>query len=144
MNEYRIQGNTGEWEVVIGLEVHAQITSESKLFSGSSTGFGAEPNSHVSLVDAAMPGMLPVPNRECLRQAVRTGMAINAQINRWSRFDRKNYFYADLPQGYQISQLYHPIVGEGEIEVTLKKKTRIARPRKSALNVSMLSKTQAS
>jgi len=120
--EYRIQGNTGEWEVVIGLEVHAQITSESKLFSGSSTGFGAEPNSHVSLVDAAMPGMLPVPNRECLRQAVRTGMAINAQINRWSRFDRKNYFYADLPQGYQISQLYHPIVGEGEIEVTLNEK----------------------
>jgi aspartyl-tRNA(Asn)/glutamyl-tRNA(Gln) amidotransferase subunit B len=107
---------------VIGLEVHAQVTSESKLFSGSSTGFGAEPNSHVSLVDAAMPGMLPVPNRECLRQAVRTGMAINAQINRWSRFDRKNYFYADLPQGYQISQLYHPIVGEGEIEVTLNEK----------------------
>lgn len=122
MSEYRIQGNTGEWEVVIGLEVHAQITSESKLFSGSSTGFGAEPNSHVSLVDAAMPGMLPVPNRECLRQAVRTGMAINAQINRWSRFDRKNYFYADLPQGYQISQLYHPIVGEGAIEVTLNEK----------------------
>jgi aspartyl-tRNA(Asn)/glutamyl-tRNA(Gln) amidotransferase subunit B len=119
---YRIQGNTGAWEVVIGLEVHAQITSDSKLFSGSSTGFGAEPNSHVSLVDAAMPGMLPVPNRECLRQAVRTGMAINAQINRWSRFDRKNYFYADLPQGYQISQLYHPIVGEGEIEVTLNEK----------------------
>ena len=122
MSEYRIQGNTGAWEVVIGLEVHAQITSESKLFSGSSTGFGAEPNSHVSLVDTAMPGMLPVPNRECLRQAVRTGMAINAQINRWSRFDRKNYFYADLPQGYQISQLYHPIVGEGDIEVTLNEK----------------------
>ena len=121
-SNYRIQGNTGEWEVVIGLEVHAQITSESKLFSGSSTGFGAEPNSHVSLVDAAMPGMLPVPNRECLRQAVRTGMALDAQINRWSRFDRKNYFYADLPQGYQISQLYHPIVGEGEIEVTLNEK----------------------
>ena len=122
MTDYRIQGATGEWEVVIGLEVHAQITSESKLFSGSSTGFGAEPNSHVSLVDAAMPGMLPVPNRECLRQAVRTGMALDAQINRWSRFDRKNYFYADLPQGYQISQLYHPIVGEGEIEVTLNEK----------------------
>ena len=119
---YRIQGNTGEWEVVIGLEVHAQVTSESKLFSGSSTGFGAEPNSHVSLVDAAMPGMLPVVNLECLRQAVRTGMAVGAQINRWSRFDRKNYFYADLPQGYQISQLYHPIVGEGEIEVTLNEK----------------------
>ena len=119
---YRIQGNTGAWEVVIGLEVHAQVTSHSKLFSGASAEFGAEPNSHVSLVDAAMPGMLPVPNRECLRQAVRTGMAINAQINRWSRFDRKNYFYADLPQGYQISQLYHPIVGEGEIEVTLNEK----------------------
>ncbi|MFN5129581.1 MAG: Asp-tRNA(Asn)/Glu-tRNA(Gln) amidotransferase subunit GatB [Sphingomonadaceae bacterium] len=119
---YRIQGNTGAWEVVIGLEVHAQVTSNSKLFSGASAAYGGEPNSHVSLVDAAMPGMLPVPNRECLRQAVRTGMAINAQINRWSRFDRKNYFYADLPQGYQISQLYHPIVGEGEIEVTLNEK----------------------
>jgi aspartyl-tRNA(Asn)/glutamyl-tRNA(Gln) amidotransferase subunit B len=122
MSEYRIQGNTGEWEVVIGLEVHAQVTSNAKLFSGASASYGGEPNSHVSLVDAAMPGMLPVPNRECLRQAVRTGMAINAQINRWSRFDRKNYFYADLPQGYQISQLYHPIVGEGEIEVTLNEK----------------------
>lgn len=122
MSEYRIQGNTGEWVVVIGLEVHAQVTSNSKLFSGASASYGGEPNSHVSLVDAAMPGMLPVPNRECLRQAVRTGMAINAQINRWSRFDRKNYFYADLPQGYQISQLYHPIVGEGEIEVTLNEK----------------------
>jgi aspartyl-tRNA(Asn)/glutamyl-tRNA(Gln) amidotransferase subunit B len=119
---YRIQGNTGEWEVVIGLEVHAQVASNAKLFSGASAAYGGEPNSHVSLVDAAMPGMLPVPNRECLRQAVRTGMAINAQINRWSRFDRKNYFYADLPQGYQISQLYHPIVGEGEIEVTLNEK----------------------
>jgi aspartyl-tRNA(Asn)/glutamyl-tRNA(Gln) amidotransferase subunit B len=119
---YRIQGNTGEWEVVIGLEVHAQVTSESKLFSGASAAYGGEPNSHVSLVDAAMPGMLPVPNRECLRQAVRTGMAVGAQINRWSRFDRKNYFYADLPQGYQISQLYHPIVGEGEIVVTLNEK----------------------
>ena len=98
------------------------MTSNAKLFSGASASYGGEPNSHVSLVDAAMPGMLPVPNRECLRQAVRTGMAINAQINRWSRFDRKNYFYADLPQGYQISQLYHPIVGEGEIEVTLNEK----------------------
>ncbi len=122
MNAYRIQGNTGEWEVVIGLEVHAQVTSQSKLFSGAATEFGQEPNSQVSLVDAAMPGMLPVVNRECIRQAVRTGMAINAQINRWSRFDRKNYFYADLPQGYQISQLYHPIVGEGVIEVTLNEK----------------------
>jgi aspartyl-tRNA(Asn)/glutamyl-tRNA(Gln) amidotransferase subunit B len=122
MSEYRIQGMTGEWEVVIGLEVHAQVTSNAKLFSGASAAFGGEPNSHVSLVDAAMPGMLPVVNGECIRQAVRTGMAINAQINRYSRFDRKNYFYADLPQGYQISQLYHPIVGEGEIEVILDEK----------------------
>jgi aspartyl-tRNA(Asn)/glutamyl-tRNA(Gln) amidotransferase subunit B len=119
---YRIQGNTGAWEVVIGLEVHAQVTSHSKLFSGASAEYGGEPNTHVSLVDAAMPGMLPVVNRECIRQAVRTGMAIDAQINKWSRFDRKNYFYADLPQGYQISQLYHPIVGEGAIEVTLNEK----------------------
>ena len=114
---YRIRGETGEWEVVIGLEVHAQVTSNAKLFSGAATAFGAEPNTQVSLVDAAMPGMLPVPNRECIRQAVRTGMALEAQINRWSRFDRKNYFYADLPQGYQISQLYHPLVGEGTITV---------------------------
>ncbi|WP_454883606.1 Asp-tRNA(Asn)/Glu-tRNA(Gln) amidotransferase subunit GatB [Sphingomonas oryzagri] len=117
MSSYRIQGGTGEWEVVIGLEVHAQVTSQSKLFSGAATAFGAEPNSQVSLIDAAMPGMLPVPNVECIRQAVRTGMAINAPINTWSRFDRKNYFYADLPQGYQISQLYHPLVGEGSIEI---------------------------
>ena len=116
-NDYRIQGATGEWEVVIGLEVHAQVTSNAKLFSGAATEFGAEPNTQVSLVDAAMPGMLPVPNMECIRQAVRTGMAIDAQINRWSRFDRKNYFYADLPQGYQISQLYHPLVGEGAVEI---------------------------
>jgi aspartyl-tRNA(Asn)/glutamyl-tRNA(Gln) amidotransferase subunit B len=114
---YRIHGATGEWEVVIGLEIHAQITSKAKLFSGASTEFGAEPNSQVSLVDAAMPGMLPVPNAECIRQAVRTGMALEARINAWSRFDRKNYFYADLPQGYQISQLYHPIVGEGSIAI---------------------------
>ena len=114
---YRIKGATGDWEVVIGLEVHAQVTSNAKLFSGAATAFGAEPNSQVSLVDAAMPGMLPVPNRECIRQAVRTGLAIDAQINKWSRFDRKNYFYADLPQGYQISQLYHPLVGEGAIEI---------------------------
>ena len=119
---YRIQGATGDWEVVVGLEVHAQVTSNAKLFSGAATAFGAEPNAQVSLVDAAMPGMLPVPNRECIRQAVRTGMAINAKINKWSRFDRKNYFYADLPQGYQISQLYHPIVGEGQIEVSLDEK----------------------
>ena len=119
MSEYRIRGATGDWEVVVGLEVHAQVTSNAKLFSGAATAFGAEPNTQVSLVDAAMPGMLPVPNRECIRQAVRTGMAIDAQINKWSRFDRKNYFYADLPQGYQISQLYHPIVGEGAIDISL-------------------------
>ena len=115
---FRIRGETGEWEVVVGLEVHAQITaSKAKLFSGAATAFGAEPNTQVSLVDAAMPGMLPVPNRECIRQAVRTGLALDAKINKWSRFDRKNYFYADLPQGYQISQLYHPLVGEGEVTV---------------------------
>ncbi|RIX32637.1 Asp-tRNA(Asn)/Glu-tRNA(Gln) amidotransferase subunit GatB [Sphingomonas edaphi] len=122
MSDYRIQGATGDWEVVIGLEVHAQVVSNAKLFSGAATAFGAEPNTQVSLVDAAMPGMLPVPNRECIRQAVRTGMAIDAQINKWSRFDRKNYFYADLPQGYQISQLYHPLVGEGQITVLLDEK----------------------
>ena len=116
---FRITGTTGEWEVVIGLEVHAQVTSNAKLFSGAATTFGAEPNTQVSLVDAAMPGMLPVLNRECIRQAVRTGMAIDAKINRVSRFDRKNYFYADLPQGYQISQLYHPIVGEGSVTVLI-------------------------
>ena len=119
MSDYTIKGETGDWEVVVGLEVHAQVTSNAKLFSGAATAFGAEPNTQVSLVDAAMPGMLPVPNRECIRQAVRTGMAIEAQINKWSRFDRKNYFYADLPQGYQISQLYHPIVGEGAIMISL-------------------------
>src|SRR6188508_2353234 len=122
MSEYRIKGETGDWEVVIGLEVHAQVTSKAKLFSGAATAFGAEPNTQVSLVDAAMPGMLPVPNRECIRQAVRTGMALDAVINRWSRFDRKNYFYADLPQGYQISQLYHPLVGPGEVEILLDEK----------------------
>lgn len=123
---YRIHGATGEWEVVIGLEVHAQITSNAKLFSGAATAFGAEPNTQVSLVDAAMPGMLPVLNGECVRQAVRTGLAIDAQINRWSRFDRKNYFYADLPQGYQISQLYHPIVGEGALMIDADAKAGIA------------------
>jgi aspartyl-tRNA(Asn)/glutamyl-tRNA(Gln) amidotransferase subunit B len=118
VTDFRIEGETGEWEVVVGLEVHAQITATaSKLFSGAATAFGAEPNTQVSLVDAAMPGMLPVPNRECIRQAVRTGMSLDAKINKWSRFDRKNYFYADLPQGYQISQLYHPLVGEGEVEI---------------------------
>jgi aspartyl-tRNA(Asn)/glutamyl-tRNA(Gln) amidotransferase subunit B len=119
MTDYRIKGETGEWEVVVGLEVHAQVVSNAKLFSGAATAFGAEPNTQVSLVDAAMPGMLPVPNKECIRQAVRTGMALDAVINRWSRFDRKNYFYADLPQGYQISQLYHPLVGAGEVEILL-------------------------
>ncbi len=125
MSNYRIHGATGEWEVVIGLEVHAQVTTHAKLFSGASTAFGAEPNTQVSLIDAAMPGMLPVPNRECIRQAVRTGMAIEAQINKWSRFDRKNYFYADLPQGYQISQLYHPIVGEGQLLIEADEKAGI-------------------
>jgi aspartyl-tRNA(Asn)/glutamyl-tRNA(Gln) amidotransferase subunit B len=114
-----IKGSTGDWEVVIGLEVHAQVTSNAKLFSGASTAFGGEPNSHVSLVDAAMPGMLPVINEECVRQAVRTGLGLNAKINLRSVFDRKNYFYPDLPQGYQISQYKSPIVGEGEVMVEL-------------------------
>ena len=114
-----IKGATGVWEGVIGMEIHAQVTSNAKLFSGASTGFGAEPNAHVSLVDAAMPGMLPVINAECVRQAVRTGLGLNAQINNRSVFDRKNYFYPDLPQGYQISQYKSPIVGEGEIVVDL-------------------------
>ena len=130
MSGYRIQGATGDWEVVIGLEVHAQVTSNAKLFSGASTKFGAEPNANVSLIDAAMPGMLPVPNRECIRQAVRTGMAIDASINKWSRFDRKNYFYADLPQGYQISQLYHPLVGEGSITLDIDEKTGITEAKR--------------
>src|SRR5579864_3940269 len=112
-----IKGATGDWEVIVGLEVHAQVTSRSKLFSAASTAFGGEPNSHVSLVDAAMPGMLPVINRECVAQAVRTGLGLKAQINRRSTFDRKNYFYPDLPQGYQISQYKSPIVGEGEVIV---------------------------
>jgi aspartyl-tRNA(Asn)/glutamyl-tRNA(Gln) amidotransferase subunit B len=112
-----IKGATGDWEVIVGLEVHAQVNSRSKLFSGSSTEFGAAPNSHVSLVDAAMPGMLPVINAECVAQAVRTGLGLNSQIHLKSVFDRKNYFYPDLPQGYQISQYKQPIVGEGEIEI---------------------------
>ena len=114
-----IQGRTGDWEVVIGLEVHAQVTSKSKLFSGASTEFGAEPNTQVSLVDAAMPGMLPVINEKAVEQAVRTGLGLNAQINLKSIFDRKNYFYPDLPQGYQISQYLDPVVGKGEIEIDL-------------------------
>ena len=114
-----IKGATGDWEMVIGLEIHAQVTSNSKLFSGASTEFGGEPNTHVSLVDAAMPGMLPVINEACVKQAVRTGLGLNAQINLRSVFDRKNYFYPDLPQGYQISQYKSPIVGEGEVIVEL-------------------------
>jgi len=114
-----LKGSTGDWEMVIGMEIHAQVTSNSKLFSGASTTFGGEPNSHVSLVDAAMPGMLPVINEECVRQAVRTGLGLNAQINLRSVFDRKNYFYPDSPQGYQISQYKSPIVGEGEVVVEL-------------------------
>jgi aspartyl-tRNA(Asn)/glutamyl-tRNA(Gln) amidotransferase subunit B len=114
-----LKGATGDWEVVIGMEVHAQVTSKSKLFSGASTEFGGAPNSHVSLVDAAMPGMLPVINEECVRQAIRTGLGLQARINPKSVFDRKNYFYPDLPQGYQISQYKQPIVGEGEVVVDL-------------------------
>src|SRR5499425_2967135 len=115
MKSKLIKGASGAWEVVIGMEIHAQVTSRSKLFSGASTAFGGDPNSHVSLVDAAMPGMLPVINAECVRQAVRTGLGLNARINLKSVFDRKNYFYPDLPQGYQISQYKSPIAGEGEV-----------------------------
>jgi aspartyl-tRNA(Asn)/glutamyl-tRNA(Gln) amidotransferase subunit B len=114
-----IKGETGDWEVVIGMEIHAQVTSQAKLFSGASTAFGGEPNSHVSLVDAAMPGMLPVINEECIRQAIRSGLGVNARINLKSVFDRKNYFYPDLPQGYQISQYKSPLVGEGEVMVEM-------------------------
>ena len=114
-----LEGRTGDWEIVIGLEIHAQVTSKSKLFSGASTEFGAEPNTQVSLVDAAMPGMLPVINERAVEQAVRTGLGLNAQINLVSIFDRKNYFYPDLPQGYQISQFLDPVVGKGEIEIDL-------------------------
>ena len=114
-----LKGRTGEWEIVIGMEVHAQIITQSKLFSGASSEFGGAPNSHVSLVDAAMPGMLPVLNEYCVEQAVRTGLGLNAEIHHRSVFERKNYFYPDLPQGYQISQFLHPIVGKGEIEVDL-------------------------
>lgn len=119
-NNNLIQGATGDWEVVIGLEVHAQVTSNSKLFSGASTEFGAEQNRQVSLVDAAMPGMLPVINKQCVAQAVRTGLGLKSEINLYSRFDRKNYFYPDLPQGYQISQFQYPIVGEGTVIIDLK------------------------
>src|SRR5579871_5418424 len=119
-----IKGATGDWEVVIGLEVHAQVLSEAKLFSGASTAFGGEPNSHVSFIDAAMPGMLPVINEECVRQAIRTGLGLKAKINHRSVFDRKNYFYPDLPQGYQISQYKSPIVGEGEVIVDMQDGSR--------------------
>src|ERR1700724_1072205 len=114
-----IKGETGDWEIVLGLEVHAQVISNAKLFSGAPTTFGADPNTQVSLVDAAMPGMLPVINERCVEQAVRTGLGLNARINLRSVFDRKNYFYADSPQGYQISQYKSPIVGEGEVTVEL-------------------------
>jgi aspartyl-tRNA(Asn)/glutamyl-tRNA(Gln) amidotransferase subunit B len=116
---YILHGNDGPWEIVVGLEVHAQVISRSKLFSGSATDFGADPNSQVSFVDAAFPGMLPVINQECVAQAVRTGLGMDAHINLVSRFDRKNYFYADLPQGYQISQFEQPIVGAGKVEIEL-------------------------
>ena len=119
-----IEGNKYSWELVIGMEVHAQIKSKAKLFSSASTNFGSEPNSNVSIVDAAMPGMLPVLNMFCIEQAVKTGLGLKAKINLYSQFDRKNYFYPDLPQGYQISQLYHPLVGEGEITINIKDKIR--------------------
>ena len=122
--QYLIEGEKGLWEVVIGLEVHAQVTSNSKLFSGSSTKFGSDPNTQVSLVDSAFPGMLPVINEYCIQQAVKTGLGLNAKINFYSVFDRKNYFYADLPQGYQISQFKNPIVGEGEITLDLPSGTK--------------------
>ena len=117
-NSNYISGKTGDWEIVIGLEIHAQVLSSSKLFSGASTEFGKDPNHNVSLVDAAMPGMLPVINQTCIKQAIKSGIALNAEINKYSVFDRKNYFYADLPQGYQISQYKYPIVGEGSIKIT--------------------------
>jgi aspartyl-tRNA(Asn)/glutamyl-tRNA(Gln) amidotransferase subunit B len=124
---YKIIGNTGEWEVVIGLEIHAQVSSNSKLFSSSPTEFGSQANSQVSFVDAAMPGMLPVLNKFCVEQAVKTGLGLNAKINLFSAFDRKNYFYPDLPQGYQISQFYYPIVGSGEIKIIVDDQPRIIR-----------------
>jgi len=120
MNSGIIEGRSGPWEMVIGLEIHAQATTNAKLFSGASTTFGAEPNTQVSFVDAAMPGMLPVINKACIAQAVRTGLALNAKINLYSVFDRKNYFYPDLPAGYQISQFAQPIVGEGIVLIDMK------------------------
>ena len=120
-----IEGGTGPWEIIIGLEVHAQVSSKSKLFSGASAEYGAAPNEHVSLVDAAMPGMLPVINKYCVEQAVRTGLGLKAQINEYSVFDRKNYFYPDLPQGYQISQFKQPIVGEGRVVLDMDENTQV-------------------
>ncbi len=120
MSNFRIQGQTGDWEVVIGLEIHAQVISQAKLFSSAPATFGAEANTQVSLIDAAMPGMLPVVNSECVKQAVRSGLALSAKINLYSVFDRKNYFYPDLPPGYQISQFSKPIVGKGQVEIDLK------------------------
>jgi len=131
--KYLIEGKTGKWEVVIGLEVHAQVSSNSKLFSGSSTKFGAEPNTQVSLVDSAFPGMLPVINEFCVQQAIKTGLGLNAKINSYSVFDRKNYFYADLPQGYQISQYKNPIVGEGKITLDMPDGNKNNRHRKTSL-----------
>src|SRR3954452_3922705 len=118
-----LKGATGDWEIIIGMEVHAQVLSKAKLFSGASAEFGGEPNDHVSFVDAAMPGMLPVINEFCVAQAVRTGLGLRAQINRRAVFDRKNYFYPDLPQGYQISQYKQPVVGEGTVSIDLEGRT---------------------
>ena len=136
---YIIKGETCDWEVVIGLEVHCQVISKAKLFSGASTTFGAEPNTQVSLVDAAMPGMLPVLNEECVRQAIKTGLGLRAQINTTSVFARKNYFYADLPQGYQISQADKPIVGPGKLTLDMPDGTS----RDVVLNVCIWNKTRA-
>ena len=128
---YTLPGKTNEWEIVVGLEVHCQIISNSKVFSGASASFGGMPNSHVSFIDAGFPGMLPSVNKYCLEQSIKTGMGLNAKINLNSRFDRKNYFYGDLPAGYQITQLFHPIVGEGYIDVDLEdgttKRLRVER-----------------
>jgi len=117
MEKFLINGEKDDFEIVVGLEIHAQVNSNAKLFSGSSTDFGSQPNENVSLVDAAMPGMLPVINKHCIKQAVKSGLGLKAKINKFSIFDRKNYFYADLPQGYQISQYSDPIVGEGNVEI---------------------------
>lgn len=139
-----IAGATGDWEIIIGLEVHAQVTSEAKLFSGASTEFGRAQNDNVSLVDAAMPGMLPVINEECVRQAVRTGLGLKAKINNRSIFDRKNYFYPDLPQGYQISQFKDPIVGEGRLSFLWVLTSKVSlKIQKLVLSDCILNKTRA-